>query len=56
MRDPAQPPNPIKIVPGAVSAPVFRDPRSHGAMERQSAAKGAILDPKPGASGPFDTY
>lgn len=56
MREPVAPPNPIKIVPGAVSTPAFRDPRSHGVIERKSEAKGALLDPRPGFNGPFDTY
>lgn len=56
MREIVKPPNPIKIVPGAVSAPAFRTPSDHAAVERKSASRGLMLDPKPGATEPFDTY
>lgn len=48
--------NEIKIVPGAVSAPAFRTPSDHAAVERKSASRGLMLDPKPGATEPFETY
>lgn len=57
MREPVKPlPNEIKIAPGAVSAPAFRAPSDHAAVERKSASRGLMLDPKPGATEPFDTY
>lgn len=57
MREPVKlPPNSIKIVPGAVSAPAFRSPSEHAAVERKSASRGLMLDPKLGATEPFDTY